>query len=414
MNSIIISIGDELLIGQTVNTNASWMGEVLNGAGIEVVEVLTISDNEVAIEQALNYASGKSDLVLITGGLGPTKDDITKKVFANYFDVPLVENKEALENVESFFANYKRPMLPVNKLQALVPEGCDMLLNKVGTAPGMWMENEHAVFVSMPGVPHEMKYLISEEVLPRIKAKCKLPAIVHHTILLQGIGESYVAEEIADIEDELPAHLKLAYLPSPGVLKLRLTGRGEHEAVLKEEILKVFGDIKSRLAEYVFSDSDEGLEMLVGAELLKQGLTVSTAESCTSGALAAKITSVSGASAYFEGSVVSYSNSVKSSQLNVLESDLKEFGAVSELVVKQMARGVQKLLKTDYAIATSGIAGPGGGTDEKPVGTVWIGLATPKGVFAQKFQMGKGRNRVVEKTVLAALNLLLVDLKSSF
>jgi len=229
MNSIIVSIGDELLIGQTVNTNATWMGRELNNIGVEVLEVLTISDTETAIEDALKYAGNKVPLVLITGGLGPTKDDITKKVFAKFFNAPLVENKVVLENVKRMFKAYNSTMLPINNLQALVPEGCEVLLNKVGTAPGMWMENKQAIFVSMPGVPNEMKYLLKEEVSKRIVDKFDLPSIVHHSIMLQGIGESHIAEEISDIEDGLPAYLKLAYLPDVGVVKLRLTGRGSSE-----------------------------------------------------------------------------------------------------------------------------------------------------------------------------------------
>jgi len=414
MNSIIISIGDELLIGQTVNTNATWMGKELNDIGVEVLEVLTVSDTEKAIEEALEYAGKKASLVLLTGGLGPTKDDITKKVFASYFNAPLVENKEALENVESFFLNYNRPILPINRLQALVPSGCDMLLNKVGTAPGMWMENDKAIFVSMPGVPYEMKYLMTEEVLKRVVEKFELPAIVHHTILVQGIGESYIAKEIADIEDGLPPYLKLAYLPSAGVVKLRLTGRGKNKSLLENEIKKTFEKIISRVSEYVFSELDISLEELVGEVLCDTKKTISTAESCTSGALAARITAVQGASAYFMGSIIAYSNQVKKSQLGVSESDLNNYGAVSEEVVKQMALGVKESMNTDYAISTSGIAGPGGGSEDNPVGTVWIGIATPSGVTAHQFQMGKGRNRIVEKTILAALKLVLVEVKSSF
>lgn len=407
MNAIVVSIGDELLIGQTINTNAGWMGAELNKIGVEVTEVLTISDNREAIEQAMEYGESKANIVLITGGLGPTKDDITKKVFAEFFNAPLVENKRALENVEGFFKRYNRPMLPVNKLQALVPAGSQMLLNKAGTAPGMWMENENAVFVSMPGVPSEMRYLMENEVLPRLKKKFKLPVIVHKTIMTQGVGESYIADEIEDIEDGLPNYIKLAYLPSPGLVKLRLSGKGENAQQLEEEIESIFDKIESRIKDAVFSRKESSLQEVIGEKLNEKGLTISTAESCTSGALAARITSVPGSSAYFMGSVVAYSNEVKNKQLGVPQETLNEFGAVSEATVRKMAVGAKKLFGTDYAISTSGIAGPDGGTDEKPVGTVWIAVAGPEGVLAEKFQMGKGRERVVAKTILTSLGLLL-------
>lgn len=411
MQSIIISIGDELLIGQTINTNSGWMGAELNKIGVDVIEVLTISDKRHAIEQALSYAESKADLVLITGGLGPTKDDITKKVFADYFNAPLVENKRALENVEGFFKRYNREMLPVNKLQALVPAGCQMLLNKAGTAPGMWMENEEAIFVSMPGVPSEMKYLMLNEVLPRIQKSFDLPSIVHHTIMTQGLGESYIAEEISDIEDNLPEYIKLAYLPSPGLVKLRLTGKGSDRVVLEQEIADIFDQIIARIPDAVFSNKEAKLEEVLGEKLSEKGLTISTAESCTSGALAARITSMAGSSKYFMGSVVAYSNEVKKNLLGVSEEVLNTLGAVSEQTVKQMAMGAKQLFGTDYAISTSGIAGPDGGTEEKPVGTVWIGIATPDVVIAEQFQMGKGRERVIEKTILSALSRVLTLVK---
>ncbi len=407
MNSIVISIGDELLIGQTINTNAGWMGAVLNRNGVELTEVLTISDDEIAIKDAFVYAQAKANLVLITGGLGPTKDDITKRVFADYFNAPLVENKKALENVEGFFKRYNREMLEINKFQALVPEGCEMLLNKAGTAPGMWMEHKNVVFVSMPGVPSEMKYLMEHEVLPKIKKRFELPVIVHQTMMTQGIGESYIAEEISDIEDALPNHIKLAYLPSPGIVKLRLSGRGKEEAPLMKEIDALFNAIESRIKKHVFSKTEAQLQEILSEVLKGKKRTVSTAESLTSGALAARITSVPGASEYFKGSVVAYSNAVKINQLGVSVDSIELKGEVSKEVVEQMAIGAKGIFGTDYAVATSGIAGPDGGTEEKPVGTVWIAIAGPKGVVSEQFQMGKGRGRVVEKTIFSALSCLL-------
>lgn len=411
MNCIIISIGDELLIGQTINTNAGWMGSELNKIGVEVTEVLTIPDRGQAINQALEYAESRAGIVLLTGGLGPTKDDITKKVFAEFFNAPLIENKYALENAEGFFKRYNRPMLPINKLQALVPEGCQMLLNKVGTAPGMWMENNNAVFVSMPGVPSEMRYLMKNEVLSRIKGKFKLPVIVHKTIMTLGLGESYIAEEIKDIEDMLPPYIKLAYLPSPGLVKLRLSGKGEDKKFLETEIETLFDRIEERIPESVYARKEVMVEEIVGDKLKEKGYTIATAESCTSGALASRITSIPGASKYFIGSTIAYSNEVKKNILGVKEEILNSVGAVSQEAVKQMAIGAKQLFGTDYAIATSGIAGPTGGTKEKPVGTVWIGIASPEGVMAEKFQMGKVRERVVKKTVLVALGKILSLIK---
>lgn len=407
MNAIIISIGDELLIGQTINTNAAWMGSELNKNGVELLEVLTISDDKIAIEQAFSYAESKASLILITGGLGPTNDDITKKVFADYFKVSLVENRRALENVEGFFKRYNHKMLPINRLQALVPQGCEMLLNKAGTAPGMWMERGDKVFVSMPGVPYEMKYLMVNEVFPKVKKRFELPVIVHQTMMTQGIGESYIAQEISDIEDSLPKYIKLAYLPSPGIVKLRLSGRGKDESELLEEIETIFNKIEFRIAEHVFSKREAQLQDILNEVLTENRSTISTAESLTSGALASRITSVPGASKYFKGSIVAYSNDVKISQLGVLKEVIESKGAVSKEVVEQMAIGAKRVFETDYAVSTSGIAGPSGGSIEKPVGTVWVGIAGPKGVFSEQFHMGKGRERVVEKTIFNALSRLI-------
>ena len=413
MNAIIISIGDELLIGQTINTNAGWMGAALNRNGVELKEVLTISDDEFAIKEALVYAEAKANLVLITGGLGPTKDDITKRVFANYFNVPLIENKEALDNVIGFFKRYNLEMLPINKLQALVPEGCEMLLNKVGTAPGMWMDYNHVVFVCMPGVPSEMKYLMENEVFPKIKKRFKLPVIVHQTMMTQGIGESYIAEEIYDIENALPNHIKLAYLPSPGIVKLRLSGRGKEEVPLKKEIESYFNKIESRIGKHVFSKTDVQLQEILSTALKEKNRTVSTAESLTSGALAARITSVPGASEYFKGSIVAYSNDIKISQLGVGIDSLQLKGAVSKEVVEQMAVGAKDVFGTDFAVSTSGIAGPGGGTEEKPVGTVWVAVRLGDYVETKKLTLTNNRSVNIELTTTYSLEMLRRILKDA-
>lgn len=411
MNCIIVSIGDELLIGQTINTNAGWMGNELNKQGVEVTQVLTISDDFEAIKNALAYGEANADVVLITGGLGPTKDDITKKTFADYFNVPLVQDKAALKNVISFFEKYGREILPVNELQALVPEGCEMLLNKKGTAPGMWMEQNNTIFVSMPGVPYEMKYLMEAEVIPRIVERFELPFIVHETIMTQGLGESFIADRIEDIEDSLPDFIKLAYLPSPGIVKLRLSGRGSDEALIKARIKEVFEQIAERIEGHVFSMEEADLHELLANTLIEKQYSLCTAESCTGGTIASVMTSLPGASQYFTGATVAYANAVKVNELNVAPSDLEKYGAVSEAVVKQMALGAKTKYNTDFAIATSGIAGPDGGTEEKPVGTVWIAIATPDAVFAEQHQMGKGREKVVKKSVRAALGSLLNILK---
>lgn len=411
MNCIIVSIGDELLIGQTINTNAGWMGMELNKHGVEVTQVLTISDDFEAIKNAMAYGEANADVVLITGGLGPTKDDITKKTFADYFNVPLVQDKAALENVISFFKKYGREILPVNELQALVPEGCEMLLNKKGTAPGMWMERNNTIFVSMPGVPYEMKYLMEAEVIPRIVQRFELPFIVHETMMTQGLGESFIADRIEDIEENLPSVLKLAYLPSPGIVKLRLSGRGSDEAAITARIKEVFAQIAERIEGHVFSMEEADLHELLANILIEKRFSLSTAESCTGGTIASVMTSLPGSSQYFTGATVAYANAVKVNELNVAPSDLDKYGAVSEAVVKQMAIGAKKKYNTDFAIATSGIAGPDGGTEEKPVGTVWIAIATPDAVFAEQHQMGKGREKVVKKSVRAALGSLLNVLK---
>ncbi|MFT6716059.1 MAG: nicotinamide-nucleotide amidase [Saprospiraceae bacterium] len=410
MNAAIVSIGDELLIGQTVNTNAGYIGEKLTLIGVDVQAVYTISDKEDDIINTLTLCQNKYQLVVLTGGLGPTKDDITKTTLAKYFGVELVLNEAVLENVMSFFASYKKEVQPVNHLQAQIPEGCKVLMNKAGTAPGMWMEKEETIFVSLPGVPREMRYLTSKELVPILQNEFELPSIYSHNILTQGIGESYIAEQISHIEDSLPQGISLAYLPSRGMVKLRVTGRGSHETRVIAAVNQQVELIKNRISEHVFGDNYDEIAKVVGELLLNNGATLSVAESLTGGALGKEITSVSGASSYFIGGLVSYDVEVKINELKVGPLVIAEHDVVSEKVAIQMAIGALDKFGSTYAIATTGLAGPNGGTKEIPVGTVYIAVVSEKTVVCKKFNFGGDRSGVVRRTVLAALNMLRKEL----
>jgi nicotinamide-nucleotide amidase len=403
INVEIISIGDELLIGQTINTNASWMGAQLAVNGMKVSYVATISDTWEAITGALTEAHKRSQVVLITGGLGPTKDDITKQVLCAYFDTKLVLDQQVLNHVESFFIKRNRPMLEVNKMQAMVPEACEVLFNEQGTAPGMWFEKDGTIFVSMPGVPYEMKYLMEAHVIPRLTAKYPLKKLIQRTYLTQGIGESFLADKISDWENRLRSEgLDLAYLPSPGMVKLRISSAsGDLERVAH------FGEeLKKMIPGYLFSEEDETLPEVVGKLLLQNGETVGTVESCTGGSILASLTSISGSSAYVQGGLITYSNDLKIRFAEVSSETLEDFGAVSEETVLEMSAGGKKALNVDWCISVSGIAGPLGGSDEKPVGTVWIAIDGPERKVSRKFLFGTDRQRTVQMTVLTALNLL--------
>lgn len=403
INVEIISIGDELLIGQTINTNASWIGAQLAANGIKVSHVVTISDTWEAITAALEEAQGRSQVVLITGGLGPTKDDITKQVLCAYFDTELVLDEHVLNHVESFFIKRNRPMLEVNKMQAMVPEVCEVLFNEQGTAPGMWFEKEETVFVSMPGVPYEMKYLMESHVIPRLTKKFPLKKLVQKTYLTQGIGESFLAEKISDWENQLRSvGLDLAYLPSPGMVKLRISsGSGDQARV------DFFGEeLKKMIPVYLYGEEEESLAHVVGKLLLENGQTIGTVESCTGGGIMASLTSISGSSGYVLGGLITYSNDLKIKLAGVSPQTLENFGAVSEETVLEMAAGGKKELGVDWCISVSGIAGPLGGSDEKPVGTVWIAIDGPNRKISRKFLFGTDRQRTVQMTVLTALNLL--------
>ncbi|WP_113653024.1 competence/damage-inducible protein A [Pedobacter namyangjuensis] len=407
----IITIGDEILIGQIIDTNSAWMAKELNKIGVQVKQITSVSDGAEHIVNALIEAKTRADIILITGGLGPTKDDITKLTLAKYFNMPLRSDEATLKHVESFFARLNRPMLDVNIRQADVPDGCTVIQNKNGTAPCMWFDVEGKIFVSMPGVPFEMMYLMEEEILPRITASFKLPFIVHKTILTVGLGESFLAKEIEDIEDALPNHIKLAYLPRLGQLRLRLSAVGNNEAILKEEIDVEAQKIIERIRPNVAAEEDLALEKAILDLMQANNLMLSTAESCTGGYISHLITQHAGSSAVFAGGAVTYSYEMKESVLGVKHETLTTFGAVSEETVREMAQGAINHFKTDYAIAVSGIAGPDGGLPGKPVGTVWIAVASKNTVVSKLFTFGNKRIQNIERSATAALGLLLNLLK---
>ncbi|HVW95025.1 MAG TPA: competence/damage-inducible protein A [Mucilaginibacter sp.] len=402
----IITIGDEILIGQIVDTNSAWMAAQLNQAGIRVKQISSVSDDRQHILTALAEATERADIILITGGLGPTKDDITKKTIAEYFNVGLVENKDALENVLNIFSRYNRPLLEANRQQAQVPANCEVILNRNGTAPGMWFNESGKVYMSMPGVPHEMMYMMEEQVIPKLKTTFKLPYIVHRTILTAGEGESFLAERISDIEDSLPSFIKLAYLPKLGQVRLRLSGYGEDEALLTEEINEFAGKIIERVGNVVVADEDISIEKVILDFMESRNLTLSVAESCTGGYISHLITQNPGCSKVFFGGTVSYSNSLKESILGVRTETLDQFGAVSEETVTEMVQGALRQFKTDYAIAVTGIAGPDGGTLEKPVGTVWVAVASAAKTEVKKLTFGNRRRQNIERSAISALTML--------
>lgn len=402
----IITIGDELLIGQTIDTNSAWMAQQLNKEGIWVRYRSAVGDVWDDIWSAIDQELQRSSIVLITGGLGPTADDITKPLLANYFQGKMVVNKEVLQHVMQIFTRLNRPILERNLKQAEVPDTCTVLHNARGTAPGMWFEKEGKVVVSLPGVPHEMKGLMTEEVIPRLIRQFKLPAILHRTAFTAGQGESFIAERLNDLESALPSHIKLAYLPNYGMVRLRLTARGENKDQLELEIENWFTQLKEKVKDILVSDEDKGLEEVLGELLMEKGKTMSTAESCTGGYIAHLITSIPGSSAYFQGSVVSYANSVKEGLLNVSSQTLATQGAVSEETVKQMITGVLQKTNSDYALATSGIMGPTGGTAEKPVGTVWIAAGDRVNVITSQLKLRFDRKKNIEITAQMAMDLL--------
>lgn len=404
MKAEIITIGTEILIGQIVDTNSAWIGERLNEIGVEVHRITSISDDKEVIISTIDQALKDVDVVLITGGLGPTNDDITKKTLAEYFDCELVENKDCLRNVEEIFQRFNRPVTQVNREQALVPSCCFPIVNKAGTAPCMWFDHENKVVISMPGVPFEMKWLMNNDLLSRLKMKFKLPIIKHRTILTSGEGESSIAERLKDFESQLPENVSLAYLPSPGRVRLRLSVK-EKDQELAIEAIKKFGDRLSELvSDLKYGEDLDKLESVVGELLRERGLTISTAESCTGGSIASKLVSISGSSDYFKGSVVSYWEEVKSSQLNVSPQLISDKGIVSEEVAVEMARGVKLMMGTDCAISTTGVAGPDGGTEENPVGKVCIATSFNGRMVVNTYYFAGSRTKIIERAAIAGLN----------
>lgn len=408
MKATILTIGDEILIGQIIDTNSAFIAKSLDKIGIDIHEVLSISDSRQHILETLNHLQNKVELVIITGGLGPTKDDITKKTLCDYFEDELVVNDEVLAHVTELIEGfYKRPITQMNKDQALVPSKATVLNNKMGTAPGMWMKKENTVFVSLPGVPYEMKYLIENEVVPKVIKEYKRPFILHKTILTYGQGESLVAERIEAWENNLPEFIKLAYLPNPGRVRLRLSARGTDEELLKNAIeenvvslAKIIGDI------IVGYDENETLEVILGRLLIKNKKTISTAESCTGGKIAQMLTAIPGSSNYFKGSIVSYATEIKTQILKVPQELIDAYSVVSREVAIEMALGAKKLLKTDYAIATTGNAGPEKGDSPAEVGTVFIALATENEVICEEFNFGQPREKVIDRAVNTAFEML--------
>ncbi len=402
----IITIGDEILIGQIIDTNSSWIGQELSKIGVSVVHRTSVSDSEQDIVDALNEAKNRADIIILTGGLGPTKDDITKLTLCNYFNSSLAINEKVLEWVTKIFSNRKLPMIDTNKNQAMVPEICEVLFNKSGTAPGMWFDVDDKIYISMPGVPFEMKTIFTEEAIPKLKQKFLFPVIIHRTIQTTSIGESFLAKKIEDWENDLPSHIKLAYLPSVGQVRLRLSGLGEDHDKLNEEMKIIITALYYIIGEYIFGLEDDTLQKSVGELLHKKNKTLSTAESCTGGYISHLITSVPGSSSYYIGSIISYSNEIKTHELNVDENILNTHGAVSKECVSKMAEQIRIKFNTDYAIATSGIAGPDGGTLDKPLGTVWIAVSSKTETIARTYNMGDNRERTIQRTALEGLDLL--------
>ncbi len=408
MTASIVTIGDEILIGQIIDTNSSYIAKALDKIGIETTEMLSISDKEEHILSTFKKLQNKVNLVIITGGLGPTKDDVTKKTFCRYFQDTLISNEEVLIHVTELIEGiYKRPISQINKDQALVPSKAKVLFNKVGTAPGMWMEKENTIFISLPGVPYEMKYLVNEEIIPALVQRFERPYILHKTIMTYGKGESLLAEEIEDWENNLPSFVKLAYLPSPGRVRLRLTARGKNEQILKEAIEIEVGKLQKLIPnDIVGFDDDEPIERVVGMLLNEKKFTLSTAESCTGGKIAQLITSIPGASNYFKGSMVTYATEAKINLLGVSPDLIEKYSVVSKEVVREMALSVQRILNTDFAIATTGNAGPLKGDSVADIGTVFISVITPSQVIVEEFNFGQPREKVIDRTVNKALEIL--------
>ena len=406
VNVEIITIGDEILIGQIVDTNSAWMAKELNRAGFELAQISSVHDDAQHIIESLDLALNRADIVLFTGGIGPTKDDITKQTLCGYFDTKLIYDASVYQNIERLFVNRPNAMNELNRLQAMVPENCTVIQNAVGTAPITWFEKNGKIIVSMPGVPNEMKHVMTTEIIPRLQAKFETPTLIHKTVQVYGYPESALAIKIADWENALPEFIKLAYLPNSGIVKLRLSGLMSNALGL-EFIMNQHIDLLSQILDKsIVAYEDIPMEQLVGNMLLAKGKMLATAESCTGGNIAHLFTSIPGSSGFFKGSIVAYSNDVKENLLGVNSEDIHTFGAVSKTVVEQMANGARKLLKADVSIATSGIAGPSGGTADKPVGTTWIAASSSKITISKEYHFGTVREQNIQRATQAALLLL--------
>lgn len=403
----IITIGDEILIGQIVDTNSAWMAVELNKAGFVVEQITSVHDREQHIVEALDLALLRADIVLFTGGIGPTKDDLTKQTLCRYFDAKLVFDEKVYANIESLLKYRSRAMNELTRSQAMVPDKATIINNPVGTAPITWFEKEGKIIVSMPGVPYEMKQAMSNEIIPKLQKKFTVSSVIHKTILIHGYPESALAIKIADWENSLPENISLAYLPTFNIVKLRLSTHSDDQNDIKVYISRKIDELKNILGDAILAEEDLPLEVLVGKMLASKGKTLVTAESCTGGNIAHKITSVPGSSLYFKGAVVAYSNELKVNLLGVNEDDLNVHGAVSKEVVEQMATGALKVMDADLAIATSGIAGPGGGTESKSVGTVWIAICTKEKNVSKEFHFNLDRQLNIERTTQTALLMLL-------
>jgi nicotinamide-nucleotide amidase len=414
MKVYLITIGDEILIGQIVDTNSAWMGQQLNLNGAHITGIMTVSDESESIIQALEQGLRSADVVLMTGGLGPTKDDITKRVLAEFTGGQLSFHEPTYQRIERFFKQMGRQPTEAHRLQSYMPNTATLLTNSMGTAPGMWFEVDGKVVVSMPGVPYEMKALMQGEVLPRLKDRYPLERIAHRTLLTAGEGESRIAERVADLEDALPSHIKLAYLPNLGRVRLRLSSRGSQSELYQDELEQWANRFKERVEDLLFGEEEDRLEAVVGQMLKARGLWLSTAESCTGGYLSHLITSIPGSSAYFRGGIVAYSNALKMEKLGVHAETLEMEGAVSEATVRQMVAGTLQHFGGDIAIAISGVAGPGGGTPEKPVGTIWLAVGDQNVTEAYLLKAGKDREKNIEYTGAHALNFIRRFLKKHY
>ena len=412
MQAEIITIGDEILIGQIIDTNSAFISKQLNSIGVSVYQITSIQDDKQHILKALKEAEENADIIIITGGLGPTKDDITKHTLAEYFNDTLIQNDAVLKHVEDLFAKYiTTPISNINRQQALVPSKAKVLQNDFGTAPGMWIEKNNKVFISLPGVPYEMKALISNHVLPKLQGKFHFPYILHKTLLTYGLGESAIAERLDAFEEALPSFIKLAYLPNLGSVRLRLSAKGHSKKEVETEMVAQVEQLISHIKDiFVGFEEDESIQTIIGKKLTEQVKTLSVAESCTGGKISELITANSGASAYFKGSIVSYATQVKKEILNIPEDIIDKNSVVSKQVAEAMAKNVQQLFKTDYAIATTGNAGPTKGDADAEVGTVYIAIATPDLVFSEQYNFGNGRHKVINRASNKAFEMLLKEI----